>query len=135
VAACLLAVTTAPTLARAQGGGEWAKLPRMILERQYAGPLQDTLIQRWRDPVDGTTCYIYLPISAPHSAPTPPGFVQYGANTIGSISCLAQPLAVSAPAAPARRPAQPAATAPGALPPPGTTLPAAAPAIPVAPAR
>lgn len=60
----------------------------MQLERQFAGPLQDTLIQRWRDPIDGTACYIYLPITAAHSAPTQDGFVQYGANVIGSISCL-----------------------------------------------
>jgi hypothetical protein len=59
----------------------------MQLERQFAGPLQDTVIQRWRDPVDGTICYVYLPITAPHTPPTPQGFVQYGANTIGSISC------------------------------------------------
>ncbi len=65
----------------------WDKLPRMELERQFAGPLQDTVIQRWRDPMDGTICYIYLPISAPHSQQTQSGFVQYGATTIGSISC------------------------------------------------
>jgi hypothetical protein len=41
-------------------------------------------------------CYIYLPITVAHSAPTPDGFVQYGANIIGSISCmhLAAPAAV-----------------------------------------
>jgi hypothetical protein len=73
---------------QAQPPSEWAKLPRMQLERQFAGPLQDTIVQRWRDPVDGTVCYIYLPITAAHSAPTQAGFVQYGANTIGSISCF-----------------------------------------------
>ncbi len=67
---------------------EWAKLPRMQLERQFAGPLQDTIVQRWRDPVDGTVCYIYLPITAAHSAPTASGYVQYGANVIGTISCF-----------------------------------------------
>ena len=66
---------------------EWSNLPRMQLERQFAGPLRDTLIQRWRDPVDGTICYIYLPIVGSHSAPTASGYVEYGANTIGSISC------------------------------------------------
>jgi len=76
----------------------WAQLPRMQLERQFAGPLQDTIIQRWRDPVDGTICYIYLPITAQHSPPGQSGFVQYGANIIGSISCAAP--APSAPAAP-----------------------------------
>jgi hypothetical protein len=66
----------------------WDNLPRMQLERQFAGPLQDTIIQRWRDPADGTICYIYLPITAPHSPPTGSGYVQYGSNTIGSISCV-----------------------------------------------
>jgi hypothetical protein len=69
----------------------WNQLPRMLLERQFAGPLQDTIVQRWRDPVDGTICYIYLPITAPHSPPTQSGYVQYGANTIGSISCAVAP--------------------------------------------
>lgn len=72
----------------AQQSVEWAKLPRMQLERQFAGPLQDTVIQRWRDQVDGTVCYIYLPITAAHSAPMANGFVQYGSNTIGSVSCM-----------------------------------------------
>lgn len=63
------------------------KISRMQLQAQYMGPLRDTLIQRWRDPVDGTVCYIYLPVIVQH-APGPQGLVQYGANTIGSISCL-----------------------------------------------
>jgi hypothetical protein len=82
--------------------GEWAKLPRMQLERQFAGPLQDTIVQRWRDPVDGTVCYIYLPITAAHTPPTPTGFVQYGANTIGSLSCLVE--AARPPARAEKRP-------------------------------
>ena len=74
-------------------------LPPAQLERQFAGPLQDTIIQRWRDPVDGTVCYIYLPITAQHSPPTGSGYVQYGANTIGSISCVApaRPAAAATP--------------------------------------
>lgn len=72
--------------------------PTMRLERQFSGPMQDTLIQRWRDPADGTVCYIYLPVEAPHSATTPRGTVQYGPNSIGSISCFA-----SDRPAPARR--------------------------------
>lgn len=89
----------------AQESPQWAKLPRMQLERQFAGPLQDTIVQRWRDPVDGTVCYIYLPITAAHSAPTVSGFVQYGANTIGSISCaiVPEPAKPAAAAAPKRR--------------------------------
>lgn len=81
------AALLAPLPAVAQNT-EWSKLPRMQLERQFAGPLQDTIIQRWRDPVDGAVCYIYLPITAAHTAPTPTGYVQYGANTIGSLSCM-----------------------------------------------
>jgi len=75
----------------------------MILERQFSGPLQDTVIQRLRDPVDGTVCYIYLPISAPHTPPTANGFVQYGPNIIGSINCLPGAPAPSVPAT-ARKP-------------------------------
>jgi|SRR5215470_6966438 len=67
----------------------WEQMPRMQLERQFAGPLKDTIVQRWRDPTDGTICYLYLPISAQHSPPQTGGYVQYGANTIGSISCMA----------------------------------------------
>jgi hypothetical protein len=84
-----------------QQSAEWARLPKMILERQFAGPLQDTVIQRLRDPVDGTICYLYLPISAPHSPTTATGFVQYGPNTIGSINCVSAPIVVPAPPAPA----------------------------------
>jgi hypothetical protein len=87
VAAPPPAATPAPAPQQFQPSGEWAKLPRMQLERQYAGPLQDTIIQRWRDPADGTICYIYLPIAASHSPPTSSGYVQYGPNTIGSLSC------------------------------------------------
>jgi hypothetical protein len=82
-----------------QQSAEWGKLPKMELERQFAGPLQDTVIQRLRDPVDGTVCYLYLPISAPHSPTTATGFVQYGPNTIGSINCAPGKPAVAAPAA------------------------------------
>lgn len=109
VAACLLLL---PLRAAAQQPqppqqprpqpSEWTKLPRMQLERQFAGPLQDTIVQRWRDPVDGTICYIYLPITAAHSAPTPNGYVQYGANTIGSISCVAASEAANAAKRPGR---------------------------------
>jgi hypothetical protein len=86
ISGALLAVPAAAQPAP-QESPQWAKLPRMQLERQFAGPLQDTIVQRWRDPVDGTVCYIYLPITAAHSAPTAAGFVQYGPNAIGSISC------------------------------------------------
>jgi hypothetical protein len=83
-----------------QPSAEWSKLPRMQIERRFAGPLQDTVIQRLRDPVDGTICYLYLPISAPHSPVTSTGFVQYGPNVIGSINCMPGPPV----AAPGRKP-------------------------------
>jgi hypothetical protein len=93
---------------RQQQPAEWSKLPRMQLERQFAGPLQDTLIQRWRDPVDGTICYLYLPMLGTHSAPTASGYVEYGANTIGSISCNLAPRPSAAPTArPSPAPAPP----------------------------
>jgi hypothetical protein len=81
----------------------------MQLERQYAGPLQDTLIQRWRDPVDGTTCYLYVPVSVQHSPPMATGFVQYGSNTIGSISCMPAPVSPAPARHGAAKPAAPAA--------------------------
>jgi len=59
----------------------------MRLEAQFPGPLKDTTIERWRDPVDGSICYVYLPIAVAHEE-GPNGFVQYGAANIGSISCF-----------------------------------------------
>jgi len=91
----------------------------MQLERQFAGPLQDTVVQRWRDPVDGTVCYLYIPITANHSAPTASGYVQYGSNTIGSLSCVASPL--PAPPKLATRPAPKSEPAPHAAPNSATT--------------
>ncbi|HEY7299489.1 MAG TPA: hypothetical protein VH684_16405 [Xanthobacteraceae bacterium] len=66
----------------------WENMPRMTLEAEFAGPLKDTTIQRWFDPAADVVCYIYLPFTAQHSAPTPSGYVVYGGNTIGTISCL-----------------------------------------------
>ena len=63
----------------------------MAVQAQYGGPLQDTLIQRLRDPVDGTICYLYLPIAVHHKPPDKEtGYVEYGANSVGSISCFAR---------------------------------------------
>ncbi|MCX5576906.1 hypothetical protein [Kaistia terrae] len=92
----------------------WDGLPLMKLEAFYRGPLMDTVIQRWRDPVDGSICYIYMPISAEHSQTPNSPYVQYGANQIGSISCFAQPMAAPAVApAPAQsRNSKPKAPAP-----------------------
>ena len=103
-AAALPALSPGAQAQQQQQPTAWSQFPRMQLERQFAGPLQDTIVQRWRDPVDGTVCYIYLPITAAHSQPTGSGYVQYGANTIGSISCVAPPR--PPPAAPAPPPPQ-----------------------------
>jgi len=52
---CTVLLASAPAV-EAQQERAWSELPRMQLERQFAGPLQDTVIQRWRDPADGTIC-------------------------------------------------------------------------------
>ena len=64
------------------------QFPRMQLQSQYAGPIEGTVIQRWRDPIDGTICYISLPMVV-HHEPAPSGYVEYGSQAIGSISCMA----------------------------------------------
>jgi hypothetical protein len=90
----------------------WERMPRMQLEAEYAGPLKDTTIQRWRDPGGEAVCYLYVPFTAVHSPPQPNGYVQYGPNTIGSISCVyARPAAVAA-APPKSSAAKPAAAKP-----------------------
>ena len=68
--------------------GQWGNLPNMLLERQFAGPQEDTLIQRWRDPESGEVCYIYLPIAVPYSANGATSFVEYKGSGIGNISCF-----------------------------------------------
>jgi hypothetical protein len=78
------AANTAPAPAQAQ---QAPPVGRMQLQAQYMGPLRDTVIQRWRDPNDGTVCYIYLPVIVQHGV-GPNNLVQYGANSIGSISCI-----------------------------------------------
>ncbi len=78
------------TLAAQQPHNGAGGLMRMVLEGQFTGPLQDTIIQRWHDPVDGTVCYIYLPVAVARSA-GPAGLVQYGSANIGSLSCFAGP--------------------------------------------
>ncbi len=71
-----------------QGQPEWGSFPLMLLEKVYRGPLRDTIIQRWRDPIDGSVCFLYIPISTPLLPPPAEGYVQYGPNQIGSISCI-----------------------------------------------
>jgi hypothetical protein len=80
----------------------WERLPQMQIEATYAGPLKDTTVQRWRD--GEAVCYLYVPFTAQHSPPTPAGYVQYGSNTIGAISCFYAPAAPAAPSAAARKP-------------------------------
>lgn len=95
----------------------WDSFPTMLLERVYRGPLRDTIIQRWRDPADGTVCFLYIPISAPLLQPQPGSpYVQYGPNMIGSVSCvhptqvvqIIQPVPQQGPG-PAPQPPRPAA--------------------------
>jgi hypothetical protein len=88
----------------------WENMPRMTLEAEFAGPLKDTTVQRWYDPAADVVCYIYLPFTAQHSPPTPSGYVVYGANTIGTISCLPGRLVGTAP----KTAAAPVAAAKGA---------------------
>ena len=90
----------------------WEQLPRMLLQQQYAGPLKDTLIQRWRDPETNLICYVYLPFTVAHTAPTATSYVQYGPNVIGSISCVSPQVEA------ATRPTAPTKPAPAAAPPP-----------------
>lgn len=108
----------APQAPPAPAPPAWDSFPTMVLERVYRGPLRDTVVQRFRDVVDGTVCFLYIPISAPLLAQQPgSAYVQYGANTIGSISCthptqvvqiIREPLPqVARAAAPAPAPAAP----------------------------
>jgi hypothetical protein len=102
---------------QAQKPVTWEALPRMQLEQLFGGPLKDTVVQRWRDPQTGMVCYIYLPFTVQHTAPTVTGAVQYGANGIGSISCVepipAAPNVAGTPPPTATRKPAPRAPAPG----------------------
>jgi hypothetical protein len=69
-------------------GAVWGNFPVMLLEKVYRGPLRDTIIQRWRDPTDGSVCFLYIPISTPLLPQPAEGYMQYGPNQIGSISCI-----------------------------------------------
>ena len=87
-AAAASPATAAASPATAAAGPEWGSFPTMILEKVYRGPLRDTIIQRWRDPVDGSVCFLYTPISTPMLPQPSDGYMQYGPNAIGSISCI-----------------------------------------------
>jgi hypothetical protein len=104
------AITIVSVAALAQGPPQqqqpvnWERMPRMTLEAEFAGPLRDTTIQRWRDQSTDVVCYLYVPFTAQHSTPTASGYVQYGANTIGTISCVPGRLVGVAPAPKAAAP-------------------------------
>ncbi|NHK28894.1 hypothetical protein FF098_013310 [Parvularcula flava] len=66
----------------------------MELQAQYQGPFEDTVIQRWRDPVDGSVCYLYIPAQVSREQRDDSPFLDYGSNNIGSISCITQQLAL-----------------------------------------
>lgn len=112
----LPAFSSGPAQAQQPAAQGWDSFPTMILEQVYRAPLRDTVIQRWRDPVNSVICYLYVPISTPFAAAQPGNaFVQYGPNHIGSISCVNPTQLVQiAPATP--EPARPAAPAPAPAP-------------------
>ena len=64
------------------------KLAPLTLTKQFAGPLQDTTIQRFVDSETGVLCYLYTPYTV-RNARDESGNIVYGANNIGSISCVA----------------------------------------------
>lgn len=86
--AALIALFFATDARAEEASAKWSDMPLMQLEARYRGPFKDTMIQRWRDPIDGTICYLYLPIALPNAKVGKAGYLQYGSNTIGSISCL-----------------------------------------------
>jgi len=69
-----------------------------LLEAQFAGPHQDTIIQRWTDKVKNNTCYLYIPVMIPTLVSQDKNVQSdvlikkspkiYGSNDIGSISCV-----------------------------------------------
>ncbi len=75
-------------------------LESFVLEAQFAGPHQDTIIQRWTDRAKNNTCYLYIPVvvptlASPQDQNKQAGVSQatkqpkiYGANNLGSISCV-----------------------------------------------
>ncbi|GGD09773.1 hypothetical protein [Aquisalinus flavus] len=95
----------APQQAAPSGGGPDAEQTQrdfppkpqfqpMELQAQYQGPFEDTVIQRWRDPVDGSVCYLYIPAQVSRERREDSPFLDYGSNNIGSISCITQQMAL-----------------------------------------
>ena len=81
-------VNSAPKLMDSAEPSGWSSAPHMIFEREFAGPVTDTIIRRWRDPDNGAQCYIYAPISAKVAGLAAAGPAGYKADAIGSISCI-----------------------------------------------
>ena len=66
-----------------------AAASRMNVEQEFAGPIANTMIHRWRDPTDGTVCYVYVPVPPrQYAISRASGFVRQVPDTIGSISCV-----------------------------------------------
>lgn len=70
-----------------------SKQGQLLLDSQFPGPFQDTLIQRWIDKSNGNICYLYIPVIAPGETSYQPNQTQpairvYGKNAIGTISCV-----------------------------------------------
>ena len=92
--ALLLVGATLPAtigLGPAASASEAAAVPvssAMEAEQQFAGPVSNTVIYRWRDPTNGSLCYVYVPTEAQYASSRASGFVKRAANTIGSISCI-----------------------------------------------
>jgi hypothetical protein len=63
---------------------------QLVVEATFPGPAEGTLIQRIRDRRTGTLCYLYVPAHLPINRDEG-GALIHGANSIGSISCLAGP--------------------------------------------
>lgn len=71
-----------------------------VLEAQFGGPHQDTIIQRWYDKARNNICYLYIPLAVPtvdnqhdknnqNEASKNKNITKiYGNNNIGSISCV-----------------------------------------------
>jgi len=63
-----------------------ARFATVEVNRTFYSLPEAATIERWRDPVDGAVCYIYLPIAVEHQQ-GPNNLVQYGSSVIGTISC------------------------------------------------
>ncbi len=100
-AAAAAAVRAASAPAQAASGPAPGTLPALTLSKQFAGPLPDTAVQRFIDSETGVVCYLYTPYTVINTRDES-GRIVYGANNIGSISCV-PPWRTPPAAAPASR--------------------------------